>query len=226
MKTFGTCVAISVIAAFTFLLLRFFTPTDWLVIIQLFSIFLLALLGLRFNSLLGGSLVFSLIGDFFLGVHRLGSLNGQTLFLLGLCSFLLAHLIYIAMFRKYWPVIWWKPIPARICGMLAILVVVGSLLGMLWQSLGPMLIPVVLYAGALSCMGISAMLADLSTPLAAFGALFFIVSDAMIAISRFHDPVPGSNQLIWVTYYSAQLLILLGVAFNHRRSQSNTVKVI
>jgi len=69
-------------------------------------------------------------------------------------------------------------------------------------------------------MGISALLADLVTPVAAFGALLFIASDAMIAIDKFHGHIPGGNQLIWITYYSAQLLILLGVESNHRRLQS------
>ena len=201
MKTFGTCVAISITASLTFLLLRFFTTSDWLVIVELLSIFLLALFGFRLNSLLGIALAFSLVGDFLLGVHRLGSLDGQTLFLLGLVAFLLAHLVYIAMFRRYWPSIWWRPELLRICGALAILVLFGCLLRMLWPSLGPMLIPVLLYSLALSCMGISALLADLVTPVAAFGALLFIASDAMIAIDKFHGHIPGGNQLIWITYY-------------------------
>lgn len=225
MKTFGAVVAISVTASLTFLLLRSFTANDWPVTIELLSISLLAILGFRLDSLLGVALVLSLIGDFFLGVRRLGGLDGQSLFLFGLGSFLLAHLVYIVMFRKYWPSIWRKPRPSRICGVLAILVVLGSVLGTLWQSLGSMLIPVVLYSAALSCMGISAMLADLGTPLASMGALFFIASDAMIAMNKFGRHVPGSNQLIWITYYSAQLLILLGVEVYHRRLQLSTVPV-
>jgi uncharacterized membrane protein YhhN len=82
-----------------------------------------------------------------------------------------------------------------------------------------MLIPVVVYSIVLSCMGISAMLADLGTPLAGFGVLLFIASDAMIAISRFRDPFPGNEQLIWITYYSAQFLILRGVERRHSRKQ-------
>jgi uncharacterized membrane protein YhhN len=223
MKAFGTLVAISVTTSLVFLVLRSFTSTDWMVIVELLSIALIALLGFRLDPLLGTALIFSLIGDFLLGVRRLGSLDGQSLFLLGLGSFFIAHLVYIAMFRKYWPSIWWKAGPSRICGVLAILVVLGSVLGILWPSLGPMLIPVVLYSAALSCMGISAMLADLGTPLAAFGALSFIVSDATIAMNKFHGHIPGSNQLIWITYYTAQLLILLGIGFDYHRLQSNTI---
>ncbi|MBZ5689941.1 MAG: lysoplasmalogenase, partial [Acidobacteriia bacterium] len=51
--------------------------------------------------------------------------------------------------------------------------------------------PVVVYSLVLACMGISAILADLGTPLAGFGALLFIASDAMIAISKFRGSFLG-----------------------------------
>jgi uncharacterized membrane protein YhhN len=47
----------------------------------------------------------------------------------------------------------------------------------------------------------------------------FIASDAMIAISKFRVPFPGNEQLIWITYYSAQFLILRGVERRHNRKQ-------
>jgi uncharacterized membrane protein YhhN len=63
------------------------------------------------------------------------------------------------------------------------------------------------------------MLADLRTPLAGFGAVLFIASDAMIAISTFRHPFPYSEPLIWITYYLAQFLILRGVEHRHSREQ-------
>ena len=66
------------------------------------------------------------------------------------------------------------------------------------------------------------MLADLGTPLAAFGALLFISSDAMLAIAKFRGPFPGHNQLIWITYYTSQCLILLGVGGRRNRVQPAT----
>jgi uncharacterized membrane protein YhhN len=39
----------------------------------------------------------------------------------------------------------------------------------------------------------------------------------MIAISKFRDPFPGNEQLIWITYYSAQCLILSSVERRHSR---------
>ncbi len=219
MRTPGLLFAVSGAASLTFLLARPLTAGDWPVIFKVLSILLLAVLGFRVDGLLGCALALSSLGDFFLGVRRLGSLDGESLFLLGLGSFLIAHLVYIALFRKYQALVWWKPSPARAWGVLAILVALGSVLGTLQQSLGSMLIPVVVYSLVLTWMGISAMLADLRTPLAGFGALLFIASDAMIAINKFHGPFPGNDQLIWIIYYSAQFLILRGVERRHGRKQ-------
>jgi hypothetical protein len=33
----------------------------------------------------------------------------------------------------------------------------------------------------------------------------------MLAIGKFRGPFPGSAQLIWITYYAAQALILQGI---------------
>ena len=41
----------------------------------------------------------------------------------------------------------------------------------------------------------------------------------MIAISKFRHPFPYSEPLIWITYYSAQFLILRGVEFGRSREQ-------
>ena len=195
------------------------------------SILLLAVLGFRVDALLGGALAICALGDFLLGVRMLGSLDAEALFLLGLGSFLVGHLTYIAMFRKYRissisPA---QPNPPfkqhrlewstwRTLGILVVLIALGSVLGVLRNSLGPLLVPVVVYALVLCAMGISAMLADLGTPLAAVGALSFIASDAMLAISKFRGPFPGHEPLIWITYYAAQLLILLGVERHRQRA--------
>ena len=219
MKTSRLLFVVSAAASLTFLLARPLTAGDWPVIFKVLSIFLLAVLGSRVDRLLGGALALSSLGDFLLGVRRLGSLDGGALFLLGLGSFLVAHLVYIALFRKYQALVWWKPSPARMWGVLTILVTLGSVLEILQRSLGSMLVPVVVYSLVLCCMGIGAMLADLGTPLAGFGALLFIASDAMLAINKFRSPFPGGEQLVWITYYSAQFLILRGVERSHSRRQ-------
>jgi uncharacterized membrane protein YhhN len=217
MKLFRLLIAVSAAASLTYLLVRPLAAGDWPVIFAVLSTLLLAVIGFGVDRLLGSALALSCLGDFLLGIRRLGSLDGESLFLLGLGSFLLAHLVYIAMFRKHRLPVWWKPGAVRGLGVLAILVAMGTVLAVLLHSLGPLLIPVVVYSLVLCSMGISAMLADLGTPLAGIGALLFIASDAMIALSKFRGPFAGHEPLIWMTYYAAQLLILSGVARHHSR---------
>src|SRR5581483_4854350 len=212
MKSPGLLFAVSAGSALAYLLSRPITAGDWPVILKVLSILLLALLGFRVHTLLGMALAISSSGDFLLGVRRLGCRHEESLFLLGLSSFLIAHLFYIAQLGRYRAARWWNLSPMRLLGIIAILIALSSVLASVWHSLGSMLIPVVIYSLVLSCMGISAIFADLKTPWAALGALLFIVSDAMIAISKFRSAFPGSEQFIWISYYSAQCLILRGLA--------------
>jgi uncharacterized membrane protein YhhN len=43
-----------------------------------------------------------------------------------------------------------------------------------------------------------------------FGALFFVISDSLLAVNKFIQPLPYSGVLVLGTYYSAQECILLG----------------
>jgi uncharacterized membrane protein YhhN len=203
---------LSVAASLIFLLASPLVAGDWLVMFKVASIGLLAVLGFRVNTLLGTALTFGAIGDFLLGVHRLGSLDADKLFLFGLGAFLLGHLVYIAMFRKYLGRNWAAHKPARELGVMAVIATLGIVLALLQHSLGPLLIPVIVYALVLAAMAISALLAEMGNPLAAIGALFFVASDAMLAISKFRGPFTGHEPLIWITYYLAQSLIFLVVA--------------
>ncbi len=142
METSRRLLALSASSAFVFLLATL-RPGDWSGVFKVLCILLLAAVGFRVDGWLGGALTVSSLGDFLLGVPRLGKLDGVSLFLLGLGSFLIAHLLYIAMFRKYRAFSWWSPSPARVLGVVAILFAVAALLGALWPLLGSMLIPVV-----------------------------------------------------------------------------------
>ena len=208
---------VSAAASIVFLLAGLYTSAGWPVIFKVASILPLALLGFRFNKLLGAALTLGTVGDFLLGVPRLGSLNSERLFLLGLGAFLLGHLVYIGMFSKFRPPTWWKQNAARELGVIVVLVTLGLMLAVLQHELGPLLIPVAIYALVLAAMATSALLADLGTPLAAIGALSFVTSDAMLAVSKFRAPFPESTALVWITYYLAQLFIFLGVAYRHVR---------
>ncbi|HVP56188.1 MAG TPA: lysoplasmalogenase [Candidatus Eisenbacteria bacterium] len=223
MKSSRPLLVVSLAASLIFLLVSPQAIGGFPVVLKVASVALLAVLGFRVNKLLGTALALGALGDFLLGVNRLGSLDAEKLFLAGLGAFLVGHLVYIAMFRGYrGPSNSWtqpKPSPrqtrlawsTRALGIAAVLIALAAVLGVLRNSLGPLLIPVVVYALVLAGMAISAQLAELGNPLAAVGALFFVASDAMLAIAKFRQPFLGSATLIWIAYYLAQFLILLGV---------------
>ncbi len=220
MKT-RTFLAISIGASLAFLLARQLAAGDWTVVLKAGSVAILAGLGFGIDKRLGAALTLSAVGDLMLGVRSLGGLDEEKLFLLGLGAFLLAHLTYIAMYLRYGMSRTQRPL--RILGIGIIVVVLGSMLWSLWPALGPLRIPVLVYALVLSGMGVSAMLADLGNPMAAVGALLFISSDAMLAIGKFRGPFAGRDVLVWVTYYLAQLLIFSGVRAAQSRRAARAV---
>ncbi len=219
MKPLRPLLALSVAASLGFLPTSYFTPADWTVILKVASIALLAILGFRVNRLLGTALSLGALGDFLLGVHRLGPLNADKLFLCGLGAFLFGHLVYILMFSRFRLQNWGRYNAARELGVVAVVLTLAFVLAALRNSLGPLLIPVVVYALVLAAMAISAMLAEMGTPLAGVGALCFVASDAMLAIAKFRGPFAGHESVVWITYYLAQMLILLAVERQRREPQ-------
>src|SRR5208283_1906171 len=123
MKTSRLLLAVSGAASVIFLLAGTLAAGEWPVVCKVLSILMLAALGFRVDALLGCALAVSALGDFLLGVQRVGSLDGESLFLLGLGSFLVTHLVYIAMFCKYRARDWQKLGPAQVLGVVAIFAV-------------------------------------------------------------------------------------------------------
>ena len=178
------------------------------VVIKGMSIAPLALLAYRSlrdrdGILLGVSLLFSTLGDVFLAVSE------ERLFTFGLGSFLVAHLLYIVLFVRNRP----KPMSASaIQKTVAVLLIIFSTMMFvwLWPSLGDLKLPVAIYLCAITGMGMAATLAGFRAWWVAAGAMLFIVSDSMIAISKFKSPIEYRHYLIWATYYVGQLSIALG----------------
>jgi len=167
-----------------------------------------AIARLRSNSLVM-ALGFSAIGDSFLGVRQLGPLNPKQLFLFGLVSFLIAHLFYVTLFVTNR-----APSAAgssRRLACAAVVITAVATLFVLWHGLGPMRAPVLAYSLVLTAMAITAQLSRFSN-VVRFGALCFVASDTMLALSLFGHPFTGSHILVWITYYAAQALITAGVA--------------
>jgi len=148
-------------------------------------------------------LIFSFLGDVFL------LKNGNMYFMLGLIAFLLSHIMYIKITTNF---IKSKSISKIIIAILPFLVFVIVLLSVLKSHLGEMLIPVIIYGIVISTFGIVATLNYISNKTKAnlwlfFGALFFIVSDSILAINKFYNPKEIFDFLIMLTYIIAQFLI-------------------
>ena len=163
----------------------------------------------QFNALLIAALVFSLGGDVFLMLPGDAPLWGLPTFILGLGSFLVAHLFYIVLFRRGQA--WF---PSRRA--LAVVLFFGATMyAIVWSGLGdPVLkIAVAAYVTVISLMAAQAIgravaLGDNASRWVAVGACIFMVSDSLIAINKFVAPVPLSSLWILVTYYCAQMLIV------------------
>lgn len=128
---------------------------------------------------------------------------GGVGFFLGLGSFLLAHLAYLALFR--WPLStrrpgWWAF--AYLAWWMALLLVLGPHLGVLFVA-------VAVYGLVLGAGGVYAMAAN---PLSGVGALAFMASDSILAMRMFY---PGfelwqQNTIIMALYCIGQALIVAG----------------
>ena len=145
-------------------------------------------------------------------------IDGEKLFVFGLASFLIAHLLYIVLFVRNRP----KPVIASAGQkIIAALVMIFSaaMFAWLWPSLGDLKLPVAAYLCAITGMGVTATLAGFRVPWVVIGAMLFIASDSMIAVGKFKSPIEYGNYLIWITYYVGQLLITLGFIREKNRSQ-------
>ncbi|HHY58177.1 MAG TPA: lysoplasmalogenase [Chloroflexi bacterium] len=156
-----------------------------------------------YRGLVAVGILFSLSGDIFLMLPR-------DAFIWGLASFLVAHLFYIAAYisRIGWQMHWLLLAP--------FVLYVAVLLYLLLPYTGAVRVPVILYAVVLMTMGWQAAalwwtVRDIAALLAMVGALFFIVSDSILALDRFRTTIPQRDLLIMSTYYGALLLIAWSV---------------
>lgn len=153
-----------------------------------------------FDLLLLAALFLCLAGDVFL------MLPGQ--FIPGLVSFLLAHLCYLALFRRGQP--WF----ASGTALAATLAAAAGMYAILFPHLPPVLkVAVAAYALVIALMaaqaiGRATVLRDRASVGVAVGAVFFMLSDALLAINRFAQPLPMAQLFVLATYYVAQVLIV------------------
>lgn len=165
---------------------------------------------LSFGFFLG--LLFSLGGDVFL------MLPGNR-FILGLISFLLAHIAYIAAFTS-------QGLEIQILSGI-LLIGIGGIAGLIFSRLrngllasgqSSLVLPVAAYVLIIALMVWSAVATNLNTewhPMASvfsgIGAVFFLTSDALLGWNRFVRPIRYGDLLVIVTYHIAQFLMASGI---------------
>jgi len=165
----------------------------------------------RFHKRIFTGLIFALAGDLLLGYVS----TNDSYFIYGLASFLLCHLFYTSAFYldfKSAPELDKKG--ARI-SILICAVVVISYYFFLRAHLGPMKLPVMVYMLVISMMVMMASFRNQrvnssSFKLILFGAMFFVLSDAILAYNKFVQPIDFADTWIMATYMIAQYLIIVG----------------
>lgn len=163
------------------------------------------------NTLLIG-LVFSWIGDVILLFTDLG----EIYFILGLVSFLTAHIIYCILFNRQNRIGKKQNRAFFIIGSILIAVYLIGMVSLLMPHLGELEIPVALYATVISIMLLFAFNGFLiweepGNKFVFMGALLFIISDSILAVNKFYAPITKSSFFIMLTYLLAQYLIVVGI---------------
>ena len=169
-------------------------------------------ISVRLKWLALGAIVLSLAGDVFLMMEY-----WQNSFLLGLGSFLLAHILYSIGFAKQRLSPLEIPFIRRNPWFLFLnIVFVYWMFGQLKKGAGDMLIPVTAYMLVISLMLIMAFNRQGKVGVKGFrwvaiGALLFIVSDSVLAWNMFKSSIDNSEIYVLGTYGLAQLLIVSGL---------------
>ncbi len=153
------------------------------------------------------ALLCSLIGDVALLFESLDPMY----FIIGLAAFLIAHIMYILAFLKD------RNPRSKPLGFIIMLLVYASVLFYVLKSgLGDMLLPVLVYMLVILGMSTSAYMRQKKEAIASYnwvciGALLFMISDSILALNKFYQPVAWSAVSIMLTYALAQYCIVIGV---------------
>ena len=148
--------------------------------------------------LLVAALALSAIGDFFLS-------RDERRFTLGLGAFLVAHVLYIALF--------WQSATPRFHWLHLVMLVYALGFGaVLWPRTGRYRLAVLAYIFVITAMVSAALFLPKGHAMPITGSFVFAFSDSVLAIEMFviTKPAPTLPKLVWISYIAAQSLITLG----------------
>lgn len=163
------------------------------------------------------ALFFSWCGDVLLMFQQME----EFFFILGLSAFLLAHVFYILFFQY---VRIREKIPGNGWYLLFLLIYYSVLMNKLSPYLGELTIPVRVYGLVICIMLLMAIhmrsLADRKAGWSMLtGAVFFVLSDSVLAINKFYHQFDAAGIVIMLTYGAAQYYIVKG-AIEYLRSSN------
>ena len=158
-----------------------------------------------YKALVVSGLIFSIAGDALL------LNNGNEWFMLGLLSFLVGHLFYVAAMIRRWEF----SLLALVCvvpiGLYSWLIGWQLHNGIMTNSGNSALwLPVAIYVSVISVMCWTAIMSR--NWHASVGAILFATSDSILAWNKFVSAVPASGIWIMLTYFAAQLFIAGSIA--------------
>ena len=188
--------------------------TKPLILLSLMGFILVSTKGIscKFKRLILIALIFSWGGDLFLMFDE----QYPLLFIFGLASFLISHLLYIFAFNQSAHPPLNVPLIKKHPWIIFLLIVFGSyVFKKLQPGLGEMVVPVIVYLIAILSMFVFALnrwgkVSNHSFLWITAGALFFILSDSILAFDKFHDPIKNAHLFIMATYMFAQYSIVRG----------------
>jgi uncharacterized membrane protein YhhN len=160
------------------------------------------------------ALIFSWGGDVLLMYQP----KHELYFVFGLASFLVAHLFYIFAYRQFRS----EDTSNALLGVqrfrysFPVILAGTGLITVLYNHLGDLKIPVIIYALVLVFMVLNALFrfgrtSMISFSMVFFGATLFMISDSLIAINKFLMPLAYSGFWVMITYITAQYLIVEGL---------------
>lgn len=159
------------------------------------------------------ALILSCCGDILL------LFDNQSYFIGGLIAFLLAHICYIIIFLSDIKFNGLFKNKFKFIFILITIIYIISFYLTIRENLGAMKTPVIAYIVIISCMVIAAAMRESFVNNASFlwilfGAIFFVISDSLLAVIKFVTPFQWANTLVMIFYMLAQLSIVKGIILN------------
>lgn len=173
----------------------------------------------KINYFYSVAIFFSFVGDVAL------MFKGLNFFMLGLVSFLIAQVFYIILVSKR---IKNYSFSKMLKFSIPFLVLVIGLITLLEsKGLEAMLFPLIIYGITIGIFGTVTLYSHIElknkiSKLMFFGALLFIISDSLLAVNSFYEPIHYLNLVVMSTYIAAQYFIYKSLI--KVDSETNTIK--